>query len=232
MITNVPCITEKESQQIKSVIYDLKKFWSRNLSNNFYTLGAASYIDASPEDKAKQFYYGKAKLINPILKERFSWLYKRVSEILTKELGKSTAYRETLALPGFHIFPMSKKSSLSGGGMHLDLQYNLLRWEPSTGIDFEHPISFTLAITLPEFGGGLTVSNLPFEELANLSPEERTKALYNNTRFHAYKVGYITIHQGLFWHGIAPMRNEQLNNDRITLQGHGLLYQDTWQLYW
>ncbi|WYL93489.1 MAG: hypothetical protein HEQ35_06080 [Gloeotrichia echinulata IR180] len=232
MITNVPCLTEEECQEVSSVIYDLKKFWSQITSGHFYTLGAASYIDAANADKAKHFYYGKAKLLNPILRERFNWLYERISQSLTKELGKPTAYRETLALPGFHIFPMSKGSSRTGGGMHLDLQYKLLNWQPSTGINFENPISFTLAITLPEFGGGINFSDLSSEELIKLTPEKSEEALKNKIRFHAYTVGHIAIHQGLIWHGISPMRNQQLDNDRITLQGHGLLDQDIWQLYW
>lgn len=125
MINNVAFLTEEECLKVQSVIYDLKKFWSRKASARFYTLGTASYIDAATQDKARQFYYGKAKFLNPILRERFNWLYKRLSDTLAKELGKPTCYRKTFALPGFHIFPMQKNFSLAAGQMHLDLQYGV-----------------------------------------------------------------------------------------------------------
>lgn len=107
----------------------------------------------------------------------------------------------------------------------------MLNWEPSVKVDFQNPISFTLAIALPEFGGGMNIVDLSPERVAKLSPKERKKVL-SNKRFYPYRVGYITIHKKLFYHEIALMRNEQFDNDRITLQGHGLLERDTWQIYW
>lgn len=230
MLTNAACLAEEECLEISSRVYELKKIWHTRA--NFYTLGAASYLDAASQDNGNLSYYGKAKLFNPILREQFAWLYDRLSHTLAKELGQPVCYRSTLALPGFHIFPVPKNSYRGGGGMHLDLQYKSLNWEPSAEIDFDNPISFTLPIALPEFGGGLNISDLRPSDLNGLSFEERTQVLDKSKKHYPYKLGYMTIHRGLFYHGIAAKQNNSGETDRITLQGHGLLCQDTWHLYW
>ncbi|MBC1224358.1 hypothetical protein GNF10_27250 [Nostoc sp. UCD121] len=231
-ITNVPFMTEEECLTIYTAIYELKKMWSRRHENK-YTLGAASYIDANTNIYPYVSYYGKAKLFNPILQEHFGWLYQRLGDILSKELKNNICYQDNLALPGFHIFISGPKSIDREKSLHVDFQGKFLKWDSSESINFHEPISFTLAIKLPECGGGLDVLDMRYEEYIKLSPKEQ-KQIFNSdlVKIYPYKLGDLLIRSGNIFHEVAAMPHIQLGEERITLQGHGLLCQDTWYLYW
>ncbi|NJK66410.1 MAG: hypothetical protein HC941_07625 [Microcoleus sp. SU_5_3] len=67
-ISSLSVLTLSECQEIRSLVYALKECWlKRDSFVPFYTLGAASYIDAA---KNQQDYYRKAQLYNPILRDR------------------------------------------------------------------------------------------------------------------------------------------------------------------
>lgn len=51
-------------------------------------------------------------------------------------------------------------------------------------------------------------------------------------RFYPYQVGQLIIHSGHTIHQAAPGKNLQPDDERITLQGHGIFSQGSWQLYW
>lgn len=213
-------------------MHDLKSYWiKRDPWVPFYTLGAASYLDAV--GNSRPTYYSKAKHDNPILWEHFKWLYERLSDKLARTLGEPIAYPPMLALPGFHIYLWCLVFERPVFSIHRDLQYTLLDWKSSTGIDFTRPISFTLAIKLPKSGGGLYIWNLDHEEIRGLPRPEIDRLIGSRKKtFHPYKAGKLILHSGHQVHQVAPMQNAQPDDERITLQGHGLLCQGTWQLYW
>lgn len=150
-ISSLSLLTLSECREIGSLVYALKECWlKRNSSIPFYTLGAASYIDAA---KNQQDYYRKAQQYNRILRDRLEWLYKRLAETLAQFLKAPTSYKHSLALPGFHVYLACKLFEQLIASIHRDLQYKLVNWESPEQTDLTKPISFTLAISLPKFGG-------------------------------------------------------------------------------
>lgn len=232
IITQIPMLSEEECLEVRSAIYDLKKLWYFR-ERGKATLGAASYMDAIIKDKARQFYYAKAKLFNPLLRKHFGWLYERLSNVLTKELEKPVCYQETFALPGIHIF-FPKPTSFEGRNLlHQDFNCTLLKWSSPGDVDYQNPISFTLTIALPKCGGGLNLLDISLDEYNKLSIEEQTQIKKSaKLSFYPYKVGHLLIRSGVVFHKIAPMPDIQPGEERITLQGHGTLCKNTWHLYW
>lgn len=232
MIDSFDCLTTEECLKIESVIYDLRKFWTPQSHNSFYTLGAASAYDSLDTYDNNVYYYAKAKLLNPILQECFGWMYEKILDVIAKHLNQPTCYTNILALPGFHIFPVPANTHIPDRKGHFDLHVKHLNWNSSKKIDLENPISFNIAIQLPQSGSGLNISKLRQEDLSSLSPLEKQQVFEKEKEFHPYKIGSINLHDGLVLHGISSMQNQQLENDRITLQGHGILCEETWQLFW
>ena len=230
-VSSLNLLAEDECSKVRSTVYELKEFWlKRNPDIPFYTLGAASYLDAA---KAPQDYYTKAQIYNPILYDRLGWLYERLTDRLAQLLKAPTSYHPKFARPGFHIYLACKLFEQPIASIHYDLQYNLINWESRDRTDFNNPISFTLAISLPKFGGGLNIWNLHYQEIANISHPEFVQLVKSRTKsYYPYQIGQLILHSGHTVHQIAPAKNIQLDDERITLQGHALFSQGSWQIYW
>lgn len=249
-LTNIQLLTQQESNDVRSVVEDMKDLWiQRHPVVPFYTLGASNYFDIAYNPQLP--YYRMAKQYNPILLERLGWLYERLADKLAQHLKAPVGYRETLALPGFHIF-LSHKAfeqpknlthqqwfrhrydpEVVGNPIHCDTPHLIVNWGTKEGIDFANPISFTLAIALPKSDAGMHMWDLRLDETIGISEAQLLNLLDSrDKRFCSYKVGSMTLHSGLNYHQIAPMPNMELDDARITLQGHGLFCQGSWQLYW
>ena len=84
-------------------IHSAEEHWVRRLQQPMFTLGTASYLDASGGRFAS--YLQKARGTNPILRELFFDVYERMADVLEKELGAPVRYDdEFVARPGFHVF--------------------------------------------------------------------------------------------------------------------------------
>jgi hypothetical protein len=71
------------------------------------------------------------------------------------------------------------------------------------------------------------------EELANKSAQEKERIISQHPKqYYTYKTGTMLIHSGHKLHQIAAIQNFHEGEERITLQGHGLLLDGIWQLYW
>ena len=230
-VSSLNLLTEEECSKIRSTVYELKEFWlKRNPDIPFYTLGAASYLDAAIEP---QDYYSKALLYNPILYDRLGWLYDRLADRLAQLLKARTSYHQNYALPGFHVYLACKLFEQPIASIHCDSQYKLINWESGDRTDFNNPISFTLAISLPKFGGGLNTWNLHHHDIANISRSEFVQLVKSRTKtYYPYQIGELILHSGHTVHQIAPAKNIQPDDERITLQGHALFSQGSWQIYW
>ncbi|MEG4394918.1 hypothetical protein [Microcoleus sp. BROC3] len=230
-INSFSVLTEQEAQKVRSTVCELKEFWiERNPDMPFYTLGAASYIDAA---KDRQDYCCMAKNYNAILRDRLGWLYERLADKLAQFLKAPVSYRHELALPGFHVYLACKLFERAIASIHCDSQYNLVNWESPDETDFNNPISFTLAISLPKFGGGLNVWNLHYPEIIQISDADFVQLVKSRIKsYYPYQIGQIILHSGHTVHQIAPAKNIQPDDERITLQGHALFSQGRWQIYW
>lgn len=234
MIANIEVLTKAECQVVRDTVQSMGASWVRRSDLPFFTLGAASYMDA-PINKAG--YYQNAAIYNPLLWDAFGWVYERLTSCLEDYLGAPVTLHSSQALPGFHIFLADRGFHQIKASIHRDLQYALLDWEHPDETDFQHPISFTLAIAVPHFGAGLYLWDLCHEEMLELSQSGIEQLIGSrSSHYHTYELGKLAIHSGHQVHqmgpAIAPEQTIRPEDERITLQGHGLLCQGTWQLYW
>lgn len=233
MIAEMDVLSESECLEVRAVVHELKGLWIRRTPlYPFYTLAIASYLDATRDD-LRLTYSARARQTNPILRESFPWLYERVCAALSKALEGPATYCERFALPGFHVFGSHEIFKEARASVHCDLQYQLVDWEFPDRVDFTRPISFTLSIALPKFGAGLNLWDVRNEEIVGRGQPEIERLLKSRQKtYHPYKTGALVIHSGHNVHQIAAMPDLQPEDERITFQGHGVLCDNIWQLYW
>lgn len=229
-IHDIDLLSAAECDQVRLSVLALRPHWVHRIPDlPFYSLGAVSYMDAVGDAPS---YARRARADNRLLRTHFSWLYERVAAALGQALGAPACYVEPLALPGFHIHLFDRAFEHPIAPIHFDLQYRFHDWR-ATDADLDHPISFTLAVSLPQHGGGLNTWDVSLAERrlrASETPEELAKGC--ERLFHAYQLGHMALHSGHLLHQIAPGTNLQPQDERITLQGHGVYAQGMWRLYW
>jgi hypothetical protein len=218
-----------ESAQIVQKILGLSAHWLQRGPMDFYTLGAASYLDGAWDAEP---YRSRSLQTNPILKQAFQPLYARLQHCLEQLLGP-VRFHPGLALPGFHIFASRPRQAMlqgtaawarSGGSVHLDLQYRMHDsfWQQFACVDWHQPLSFTLALELPAEGSGLRIwpdCRIPGEAAAEAA------------EFVPYRIGEMVLFVQPLVHQIAPVQTLTSRDRRITLQGHGLRCDGSWILY-
>lgn len=228
-------VTQAERAKLINKINDLSAHWSEwdakfeGESMNFYTLGAASYLEGY--DQAK--YIEHANEINPVLNREFGWLYERLITSLEKSLGGSCRFKKDAGLPGFHIFNCHKLLNAPLASVHFDLQHELQTWPEGESVDLSTTLSFTLSLSLPKVGAGLNIWPIVQKDYPGLDlSEPREIAKTVEKKYVPYKEGYMVLHTGHLLHQIAPSSGAIGGDNRITLQGHGIKVGDTYQLYW
>lgn len=250
-VTDLALLTPSECAQVRTSVQALREHWiQRHPVFPFYTLGASNYFDLAYLDQPP---YGHiASAVNPALRRELGWLYERLAQALSRHLQAPVVFAEPLALPGFHVFLAHKAfeqpraltyqawmqhrddpETLSNP-IHCDTPHGLFDWGmPPDQIDFENPISITLAISLPSSGAGMVVWDLHRNDTLNLSQDQLRHQLEAGSRhLHAYRLGHCAVHSGFQYHQIAPFHNVQPDDVRITLQGHGLRCRGQWRLFW
>lgn len=229
-------LTEAECETVAEEVFALRELWvHRNPEGPFYTLGAASYLDAAGE-QGNAPYYAKAARYNPVLLEHFGWLYERLGEALAQALSAPVEYDTRSARPGFHVFLAAKVFERPVASIHVDKQYELVDWSGADEPDFGHPLSFTVGIVLPRSGTGLNYWDLPYEALEGMTRAQVEEyARTQPCRSRPYRLGHLVMHSGHMVHQIAPsahLEPDDPRDARITLQGHGIRCGGTWRIYW
>jgi hypothetical protein len=208
----------------------MQDLWIRRARVPFFSLGTASYMDAQLGDRS---YYEKAQRSNRILWGHFDWLYDRVAAALEAHLQAPVRYVPQFALPGFHIFQSDPIFESETASIHCDLQYEKLDWTGFEAPNFANPLSFTLAIELPVNGAGLLVWNLQRADIIRL-PRSTLREWFKTSQpnYEPYELGEMVVHSGHTVHQIAPMIAMLADDERITLQGHGIASAGIWHFYW
>jgi len=206
--------------------------WVRRGTTEFYTFGAASYLDDGST------YETRAAESNPVLLTRFAPLFKELLDRIAGRFGAPAVLAEGKAVPGFHVWGVPGIPTGPHASLHFDLQYEKLLWPDAPPTDASSSMSFTLPLRLPLRGAGLSVWNVTYE---------RVQAFYARTRFQGtiedllplfeervepYARGELLVHSGHQLHRIAPVSEVLPDDLRITLQGHGRLIGGAWHLYW
>lgn len=206
----------------------LQDHWSTRSDFGFFSLGAASYLDA-PE--SRDAYLAAAAQTNPILSEVFDDLYGALRRFLEYVLNEPVAYDEQLALPGFHIFYFDGSEvddDLVAGRAHFDLQFGFVFPE----LRPEATLSFTLPLGLPSGGAGLAVWPIRYEEALRCGLSVRDLAVQSRCERMPYATGRMMLHDGFLLHAIGASSDSAPDGQRITLQGHGVRRQGRWTIYW
>ena len=212
-LRDVNILNKLECNKIKNRILSNKNYFiKRNLIMS--TLGRASYLG----DELTPKYI---KENNTFLLNLFPYLYSRLQNILSKTLNKKVIYKKNSFLPGFHIFGSSWLFNMNVAKFHVDMQY---LHNDISNCNIERVISFTLPVDLPKDISGLYM----FQAYKNNNKEIASKS---KKALIKYRVGNIYIHDGNNYHIMKP--SKILDNEyRITLQGHGVLCNNVWNIYW
>lgn len=232
MLERVPMLTPTQCELVLERLQAHRSRWTQRYPGlPFYTLGAASYLDA---EAGNATYYEQASALNPLLKREFGWLYERLLFALGRHLKDRVRFESRAALPGFHIFLAHRAFRKPLGKIHFDLQFANIDWPAPEQMDHLHPVSYTLAIRLPVSGGGLCTWTITKAEYDEMEPDERARiGRERSSTYIPYAEGEMICHSGMILHRIAPAGEEMRTEDmRVTLQGHALLGRDGYRLYW
>jgi hypothetical protein len=229
-----PVLDRGQCETYLRKVHELREYWTKRTGDAvFYTLGAASYLDAT--NGRFDHFREMAVVTNPILEREFGPLLDGVLRALGSYVGEEVRIATELSVPGFHVFLASEFGDKSPtASLHFDLQYENLRWDIHGGADPETQISFTLPLTLPANGGGLLVWNMTWQETRKLLKAEHAEKLRNRgePEYVPYEVGVLAVHGGHHLHQIAPFKDHVPSDERTTLQGHAIRCKDGWWAYW
>jgi hypothetical protein len=107
---------------VRDDVVALREHWTRWYPDlPFFTVGAASHRDAA--SGGLEAYREKARLLNPILSERFGWLHEGLRAALTEEFGREFFFDDAFAPPGFHVSEFHESFARPGASVHVDLQF-------------------------------------------------------------------------------------------------------------
>jgi hypothetical protein len=219
LLTRVRMLDLEECRDLASDITALRVHWDR-LSEECgrYKLGAAAFIEGK---LGAQEYVTASKEKNRLLDFHFWPLYEQLSIVLSRHLGAPVLYAEGFAKPGFHILIAKENTRAVNGDRHRDEQHKFLPWQVRPSDGHSSVCSFTLPIALPNSGGGLLTW-----------PDGEEGA----GEYHPYSPGEMVIHSGDILHQAVAIQEGvpefQPDDQRITLQGHGLLLETgVWALY-
>jgi len=230
-LSNAPILSDSECDVVRRQIFALRESWTqRHPDVPFYTLGTASYLDANGGHYPE--YLQKKERSNPVLIEHFRWLYDRVAELASAELGGPAHYDDRLARPGFHVYLANPAFGQPVAKIHCDLQYQSIDWSGFAVAKNELHVSFTISIALPASGGGLNYWNVDHTEARSDPNSAKQKFDRNKPLYHPYAKGSMLIHSGQMIHQASIMKDVRPSDERITMQGHGIRLDESWLLYW
>jgi len=244
-------LTEDESKLYSSKVLGHKNLFRSYANNKFCILGAASYAN-----NLEQYNLIKNQ-INPILKKDFIDLFYLIKNYLEQILNQECFFDKNFSYPGFHIFYGNHVDALLPlTSLHIDTPYELHKdylIKNYKKINFDFPLTFTLALKLPKSGSGLyywddkgwetqkeeesynfysKIYKKYINIFKNKTPcvEDYEKSL--EPKYLKYIEGNIVFFKGNLLHQIAPFFKPIEGDEiRITLQGHGIECNNRWLIY-
>ena len=233
LVQNFELFDAASCAAITQQVHNLRAHWvHRHPSAPFYTLGAAAYLDG--DKQGAKHYQSEIKRTREIMASNFGPLYETLLQVLRTALEAECECHPNYGLPGFHIYQAHPLFEQRMGTVHVDGQFADTGGFGLTKVDLHRQYSMTLALRLPQSGGGLKVwpvngvklRGADSERLAEVS-QSKPKALH-----HEYKVGRMALHSGALIHQIAPMKQLQPGDERLTLQAHTVWADGRWLVYW
>lgn len=214
LVREIEILDGEECKRARQTVHELRPLWDEER----YRLGAGiSYY------KPPALYYATSNRMNPILTKHFGWLYDKLLDALATCLDCNVAFREDLALPGFNIYCGPADFATINYNIHVDLQFVDLNWMPPDSVDFDTTLSFTLPIASPTNGSGLNIWRVTQFDLQGEEIDLNEKLLPANATYQSHRLGVATVHDGKHYHQMAVSDHLNAADERITLQGHGLM---------
>jgi hypothetical protein len=214
--------------EIAARVRQLSSYWTPRSRTGFYSLGAASYLDAV---KGPAPYLSAAQATNSLLLDEFGELYDRVVAFFGELLHDEVSLDLERAVPGFHVFALAgedRRGDNPARRAHFDLQWRLAY----PGARPEAMLSFTLAIATPTGGAGMALWPLRSHQPDLIARVALSQTLEQAPQIVSYTIGRLVVHDGLQLHAIDASRTVRSQGLRITLQGHGVRLRGRWRLYW
>lgn len=233
MVADAALLTADEARGVVAAIDAERDHWTpRHESYPVFTLGAASYLDGPRLGFAA--YQAEARRLNGLLAARFGWLHERLRLRVSELVGSEAQYDDRVALPGFHVYLSDPSQQQPVASMHYDMQYDQIDWTGWGTPDRTEQLSLTVTVALPASGGGLLVWNINRLAIERMDADERRAHMAANrdALYHPYTVGHLAVHTGHQLHQIAPTKDVQVTDRRITMQSHALPVDGRWLIYW
>lgn len=233
LVQNLELFEAATCATITQQVHKLRTHWvHRHPSAPFYTLRAAAYLNG--DKLGAKHYQSEIKRTRAIMVAHFGTLYETLLQVLRTALEDECEYHPNYGLPGFHMYQAHPLFEQRMGTVHVDGQFADTGGYGLTEVDLQRQYSMTLALRLPQSGGGLKVwpvngvnlRGAGAERLAEVS-QSKPKAVH-----HAYKVGVMALHSGALIHQIAPMKQLQPGDERLMLQAHTVWADGRWLVYW
>jgi len=242
----IPCFNKDASETLANRVLDLREhFIERNkLTDNirvngkeldnpttFYTLGTSTYLDMN------EAHGEAASFTNELLLDNFYDMYETLIPCLSEALNEKVKFMPNLNIPGFHIFDTNNLPTpgVNGGGsIHRDYP------DYSAEFDFNYirPISFTALLKSPAKGAGFNYwddkkldSEIEYFQTFCGMPDDMYDRVELMSKYFEYNVGEIVIHDGSTLHQVANMVKTTEGENRISLQGHGVLTNEGYIIY-
>jgi len=209
-IDTIPLLDTRRAEHYANQVRIRKDLWLPR--GNFFTIGASTYLDEP------HVYVVLAQYTNPAVANMWGWLQDEVLRALPERFVPKFAFHaHDTAMMGAHIF--TPKTNGAAGHPHVDEPFKRINW----GSSITNPFSFTLALEMPEAGGGLDY----WPEATDQAIEEFIKTDELPAPEHLrYTPGVLYVHDGLTPHRIANCGDMADGEYRITLQGHGVTLED------
>jgi hypothetical protein len=218
----------QDCKVVRDQVLNLRQYWkTRSEVGSFFTLGAASYLDAV---ERRDVYLEEAHKFNSMLRSNFDWLYERIRKGFEGVLGQPVSYDSECALPGFHIFVhegADQSNDRPSSRAHFDMQWI----HAMPGRRPEETLSFTLPIEEPMGGSSLEIWPIHADAIQP-GLDIRKYAANRPSQTLRYERGRMVVHDGLLLHAIGCASIATPKGYRITFQGHGAKVSGSWKFYW
>ena len=232
LIQNFELLDAPTCAAITQKIHALRAHWvHRHPTAPFYTLGAAAYLDG--DKQGAKHYQSEIKRTRGLMAAHFGPLYETLLQVLRTALEAECEYHPNYGLPGFHIYQAHPIFEQRMGTVHIDRQFDDTGGLGLNEVDLQRQYSMTLALRLPQSGGGLKVWPVNGLALIGADSARRSSVLESKPKavYHPYKIGTLALHSGALIHQIAPIKQLQPDDERLTLQAHAVWADGRWLVY-
>ena len=265
-------LSQEICDEVTKRVLSLKEYWYTNSWSEFsketgtWMLGASSpdiafknkcnvynvegYLNGEDGMKKTMECVNKEKeIMNPIMWENFSFLYKHMEQELSKHLGKKCVIDGRFTLPGFWIYT-DKIGEYIGQPWHYDDQKQLYAHqffdvEPTTNYSITIAIQIPTKATFECYDVPVDKYRKPGEPYFNPCPSHiglRSKCSnpecvfekqeYGSLISLPYKRGSLALQTGRLMHRAGVGYHSSRDEMRLTIQCHAITFNDVVYVYW